>query len=88
LYARAIDENSELRSQVERYLTTDFAIVQNQQDKYLALFEETVLPITVKLLGFKNILRIEKNLFYSEAKLNYDALRGHFIYYDKLKELL
>ena len=88
LYARAIDENSELRSQVERYITTDFAIVQNQQDKYLALFEETVLPVTVKLLGFKNILRIEKNLFYSEAKLNYDALRGHFIYYDKLKELL
>lgn len=79
LYARAIDENLEARQQVEKYINTDFSIVQNGNDKYLALFEETKVPQEVHDMGFKNILVLNKILFYGEAKINYDALRGHFI---------
>lgn len=79
LYARAVDENLESRQQVEKYINVDFSIVQNSNDKYLALFEEAAVPQQVVDMGFKNILVIDKILFYGEAKINYDALRGHFI---------
>lgn len=79
LYARAVDENLESRQQVEKYINADFSIVQNGNDRYLALFEETVVPQQVIDMGFKNILVVNKILFYAEAKINYDALRGHFI---------
>jgi len=79
LYARAIDENLESRQLVEKYIKADFSIVQNGNDKYLALFEETTVPQEVHDMGFKNILVVDKVLFYGEAKINYDALRGHFI---------
>ena len=79
LYARAVDENLESRQQVEKYISVDFSIVQDGNDRYLALFEETVVPQQVIDMGFKNILVVNKILFYAEAKINYDALRGHFI---------
>jgi hypothetical protein len=79
LYARAVDENLESRQQVEKYISTDFSIVQNGNDRYLALFEETTVPQQVHDMGFKNVLVVNKILFYVEAKINYDALRGHFI---------
>ena len=79
LYARAVDENLESRQLVEKYIKADFSIVQNGNDRYLALFEETTVPQQVHAMGFKNILVVNKILFYGEAKINYDALRGHFI---------
>ena len=79
LYARAIDENSESRQQVEKYINADFSIVQNGNDKYLALFDKIKIPQEVIDMNFKNILVVDKTLFYGEAKINYDALRGHFI---------
>jgi len=82
LYARAIDENSAIRQQVEKYIKADFSVVQNGDDKYLALFEDTEIPEEIHKLNFKNILKVDKTLFYGEAKINYDALRGHFIFYD------
>jgi hypothetical protein len=79
LYARAVDENLESRQLVEKYINADFSIVQNGNDRYLALFEDTTIPQEVIDMGFKNILFVNKILFYGEAKINYDALRGHFI---------
>ena len=79
LYARAVDENLESRQQVEKYINADFSIVQNGNDRYLALFEEVEVPQEVIDMNFKNILVVNKILFYGEAKINYDALRGHFI---------
>lgn len=79
LYARAIDENLESRQLVEKYINADFSIVQDGNDRYLALFEDTTIPQEVIDMGFKNILFVNKILFYGEAKINYDALRGHFI---------
>ena len=83
LYARAIDENQDARKKVEDYIDVDFSIVQNGSDRYLALFEPAELPEEINNMNFKNILLINKSLFYGEAKINYDALRGHFIYFDK-----
>lgn len=85
LYARAIDENQPLRQQVEQYLTCDFSVVQNGNERYLALFENVAVPKEVSDLGFKNIMTVDKTLFYGEAKINYDALRGHFIHFEKNK---
>ncbi len=79
LYARAVDENLEARQQVEKYINADFSIVQNGNDRYLALFEEIAVPQEVYDMDFKNVLVVNKILFYVEAKINYDALRGHFI---------
>ncbi len=87
LYARAIDENQSAREQVEQYIKADFSIVQDGKDKYLALFEDTVVPDEVQSMGFRNILRVDKNLFYSEAKINYDALRGHFIFFNRKQDV-
>jgi len=83
LYARAVDENYAARQQVEQYLKADFSIVQNGNDRYIALFENVDIPEEIKNMGFKNILFVDKDLFYGEAKINYDALRGHFIYFNK-----
>lgn len=83
LYARAIDENYTLRQQVEKYIKVDFSVVQNGDDKYLAIFKDFTIPYEIKKLGFKNILFIDKVLFYGEAKINYDALRGHFMHFNK-----
>lgn len=86
LKARILDENQDIRSKVEAVISTDFAIVQNGDDKYLALFEnlQEHTPGELKeMFGFKNAMYINKLIFFAEAKLNYDALRGHFIYYDK-----
>ncbi len=82
LYARAVDENFSARKEVEKYISCDFSIVQNGNDRYLALFEKIDIPEQIQNLAFKNILVVDKNLFYGEAKINYDALRGHFIYFD------
>lgn len=85
LYSRAVDENYSARQQVEKYINCDFSIVQNGEDRYLALFENISLPAELASLGFKNILFVNKTLFYGEAKINYDALRGHFIHFDTIK---
>jgi hypothetical protein len=85
LYARAVDENYSARQQVEKYINCDFSVVQNGEDRYLALFENISLPAEIDSLGFKNILFVNKTLFYGEAKINYDALRGHFIHFDTVK---
>ena len=80
---RILDENSEIRIKTAEIVKCDFAVVQNGNDKYLALFDmKYEINEDMKKLGYKNILHIDKEFFYAETKLNYDALRGHFIYYD------
>ena len=85
LKERLLDENKLIRDKTAQIVKTDFAVVQNGNKKYLALFDKNE-PINNILfeLDYSGILHIEKEPFFTEAKLNYDALRGHFIYYDNL----
>lgn len=85
LKGRLLDENKEIREKTAPFVKGDFAVVQNGDDRYLALFDVNEdITNDMRKIGYKNILHINKEAFYIEShKLNYDALRGHFIYYDK-----
>ena len=84
LKGRLLDENKDIREKTEPHVRGDFAVVQNGDDRYLALFDRNEdITNEMRELGYKNIMHIDKEAFYVEShKLNYDALRGHFIYYD------